>query len=131
MTNFYDDPMDEAGNLHYGHFEEYFSDPERDAFFIYADGRLAGFAMLNPYSYFGGRTDHVMAEFTVFPAFRRRHIAQGAVQLIFGRFKGSWEIKYNEKNRAAAALWNGIAAPYGPEKQKLSEYETVLLFTVA
>ena len=29
MTNFYDDPMDEKGNLHYGHFEEYFSDPKR------------------------------------------------------------------------------------------------------
>ena len=86
--------------------------------------------MLNPYSYFGGRTDHVIAEFTVFPAFRRRHIAQEAVQLIFGRFKGSWEIKYNEKNRAAAALWNRLTAPYGPEKVKLSEYETVLVFTV-
>ena len=31
MTNFYDDPMDEAGNLHYGHFEEYFRDPDRRA----------------------------------------------------------------------------------------------------
>ena len=27
MTNFYDDPMDKAGNYHYGHFEEYFTDP--------------------------------------------------------------------------------------------------------
>lgn len=30
MTNFYDDSMDENGNYHYGHFEEYFSDPRTD-----------------------------------------------------------------------------------------------------
>ena len=26
MTMFYQDEMDEAGNLHYGHFKEYFTD---------------------------------------------------------------------------------------------------------
>ncbi|MBR4613524.1 MAG: hypothetical protein IKO40_12510 [Kiritimatiellae bacterium] len=26
MTMFYPDEMDEAGNLHYGHFKEYFTD---------------------------------------------------------------------------------------------------------
>ena len=30
MTNFYDDSMDENGNYHYGHFEEYFSDSRTD-----------------------------------------------------------------------------------------------------
>ena len=25
MTSFYDDPMDEIGNYHYGHFDDYFS----------------------------------------------------------------------------------------------------------
>ncbi len=30
MTNFYDDPMDENGNYHYGHFDEYFTDPKRN-----------------------------------------------------------------------------------------------------
>ena len=32
MTNFYDDPMDEKGNYHYGHFDDYFTDPERTAY---------------------------------------------------------------------------------------------------
>ena len=48
MTTFYDDPMDEAGNYHYGHFDEYFTDPARTALLIRVDGRLAGFAMLYP-----------------------------------------------------------------------------------
>jgi hypothetical protein len=29
MTSFYDDPMDENGNSHYGYFDEYFTDPRR------------------------------------------------------------------------------------------------------
>ena len=28
MTMFYPDVMDEAENLHYGHFEKYFTDPK-------------------------------------------------------------------------------------------------------
>ena len=41
MANFYDDPMDENGNYHYGHFDEYFIDPKRKAYFIYSDDKLA------------------------------------------------------------------------------------------
>ena len=35
MTNFYDDPMDDSGNYHYGHFDDYFSDPMRVSYFIF------------------------------------------------------------------------------------------------
>ena len=49
MTTFYDDPMDELGNYHYGHFNAYFTDPKRTAYFIYNDHILAGFAMICPY----------------------------------------------------------------------------------
>ena len=37
MTNYYDDEMDARGNLHYGFFDAYFTDPERRAFFLYED----------------------------------------------------------------------------------------------
>lgn len=43
MTQYYDDPMDENGNFHYGHFEEYFSDPNRTAYLLYDDDNLVGF----------------------------------------------------------------------------------------
>jgi hypothetical protein len=89
MTNFYDDPLDEWGNLHYGHFDEYFTDPARTALLIYDDDALSGFAMLNPYSYFGGKTDHVMAEFTIFPMYRRRHLATRAAEAVFARCPGA------------------------------------------
>ena len=130
MTNYYDDDMDADGNYHYGYFEEYFSDPDRHALFILCDTKLAGFAMINPYSYLNAKPDHVLAEFTVFPAFRKRHIASAAAERIFACWPGKWEIKYNEKNFPAKALWESVTRCYLPEKTHLNENETVLTFTV-
>ena len=129
MTNYYDDPMDAAGNYHYGYFDAYFSDPQRTAYFLYDDEALVGFAMLHSYSCVAKAPDHTMAEFTIFPAYRRRHLAFDAANMILEKHPGRWEIKYNEKNIAAKQLWNKVAAPYSPEVFHLNDTETVLLFT--
>ena len=128
MTRFYDDPMDEKGNYHYGHFDDYFSDPKRVAYFIYNDDVLVGFAMLCPYSNIGQDPDYTMAEFTIFPSFRRKHFAFEAAKMILAKHPGRWEIKYNEKNDGAKKLWNAVAEPYKPEIHHLNEEETVLSF---
>ena len=45
MTNFYDDEMDTLGNLNYGYFDAYFTDPKRKAFFLFDEKQvLVGFA---------------------------------------------------------------------------------------
>ena len=128
MTLFYPDEMDGEGNLHYGHFEEYFVDPERKAFFIYADDLMVGFAMINPYSVIGGSPDYTLAEFTVFPSYRRRGYGREAAQLIFSTYQGVWEVKYNEKNVAAKKLWTEVISPYEPKVHHLNEMETVFVF---
>lgn len=128
MTSFYPDEMDENGDLHYGHFEEYFVDPKRKAFFIYNDNTMVGFVMIHPYSVIGHDPDYTMAEFTIFPSYRRQHYAADAARLILATYHGKWEIKYNEKNIAAKHLWTAIAAPYNPTVVHLNENETVLEF---
>ncbi len=130
MTSFYDDPMDEIGNYHYGHFDEYFSDPRRVAYFIFDDDVLVGFAMICPYSNIEQNPDYTMAEFTVFPAYRRKHIAIDAVEMILDKHPGKWEIKYNEKNRGAKKLWDTVAAPHEPDVHHLNDEETIFAFEV-
>ena len=131
MTQFYDDEMDEDGNYHYGYFDSYFcGDPEREALYIRADGQLVGFAMLNRYSHLGEEIDHAMAEFTIFPAFRRRGYASEAVRMIFADRPGRWEIKLNTKNAKAAAFWPGITAAYAPQRTAVSDCEDVLSFDI-
>ncbi len=129
MTSYYPDEMDENGNYHYGYFDAYFVEKERIAMFILSDERIVGFAMLNPYSYTDHEVDKVIAEFTIFPSFRRNGFALEAAGLILSAYPGRWEIKYNEKNSAAKALWNKVAAPFCPTVYRLNEFETVLKFT--
>ena len=128
MTNYYDDPMDEDGNYHYGYFDAYFEEPDREALFLYDGSDLVGFAMLNRHSYLGNDTDHILAEFTIFPAYRRRHLGSEAAKLLFTHYPGSWEIKYNNRNSGAKALWTTVSQPYSPQIIPYSEDETVLSF---
>ncbi len=129
MTNYYDNEMDENGNYHYGYFDAYFTEPERKAYLIYDDAQLAGFALINPYSYIGGKPDYVLAEFTVFPSFRKRGIGLGAAESILKEFPGSWEIKFNEKNAGAKRLWEKLTERYNPVKHRFAENEIVLAFS--
>jgi len=85
--------------------------------------------MINPYSYLDMAPDYVMAEFTVFPAYRRRHIGCEAATHILEAFRGRWEIKYNEKNTGAKELWNRVTARYHPTSHRFSDTETVLVFS--
>ena len=128
MTNYYGDELDALGNLHYGWFDAYFSDPRREAYLLYDGVTLVGFAMIHPYSHRGDRADHVLAEFTVFPMYRGRHLALAAAEEIFRRFKGRWEVKYNEKNTPAKRLWTKATEKYRPERIALNEKETLLCF---
>ena len=128
MSQFYDVPMDEEGNFQYRHFEEYFSDPVRTAYLIYNDDKLAGFALLNPYSCCGGNPDYTMAEFAILPAFRRKYLATDAVNAILDRHPGKWDIKYSERNTVAAKFWEKTTSMYSPKKMNLNTEERVLLF---
>ena len=130
MTNYYDDEMDESGNYHYGYFDAYFTEPKRKAQLIYFNKRLVGFVMINPYSYLDENTDYVLAEFTIFPMYRKKHIAMDVTEMIFNQYKGSWEVKYHEMNIAAKGLWNKVCAKYSPRKININETETVLSFSV-
>lgn len=129
MTNFYDDELDALGNLHYGFFDAYFTDEKRKAYFLYENETLVGFAMIHPYSNINENPEYVLAEFTVFPMYRRKHFAKSAAEMIFNRFKGNWEVKYNETNTAAKALWNKVTEKYRPKKTALNDTETVLTFS--
>ena len=121
MTNYYDDEMDDSGNYHYEYFDAYFTEPKRKAQFIYFNKHLAGFVMINPYSYLDENPNYVLAEFTIFPIHRKKHIAMEVAEMIFDQYKGSWKVKYNETNIAANKLWNRVCAKYNPRKIHINE----------
>lgn len=128
MTYYYDDEMDGNGNYRYRYFDAYFTEPNRKALLIYHNRTLAGFAMLNPYSYIHEHPDYVLAEFTIFPAYRGKRWGKEAAERILKTYAGRWEIKYSEKNAGAKALWNSVTSAYQPTKRGYGNHETVLSF---
>ena len=76
----------------------------------------------------GHHPDYTIAEFTIFPSYRRNHHAIDAVHLILSSYHGTWEIKYNEKNVGAKGLWTMVTEQYSPTVYHINEEETVLEF---
>jgi predicted acetyltransferase len=70
----------------------------------------------------------VLAEFTIFPMYRKRHLGYQTAELLFQTYPGTWELKYNERNAGAKALWNKVTKPFHPVAHPYSEDETVLAF---
>ena len=129
MTYYYNMIMDDDGNYYYRYFNLYFTEPERTALLIYSNTILVGFAMINPFSYINENPDYVMAEFTVFPKYRRFEYGKSAVEQIFEQYRGKWELKYSLNNFPADSFWNEVTEKYHPQKFSPNEYEEVLSFS--
>lgn len=104
--------FDDNGLFGYKYLNNYFTEENRHAYFIYVDGTLAGFALINKYKECDIPIDWSMAEFFVSYNFRRQGVATEVVRQIFSLHKGRWYIKYHKKNVASVVLWNKIAKMY-------------------
>lgn len=128
MTRYYADDMDDNGDYLYKYFDEYFINPTRKPMFIYYEKKLAGFVLLNKHSYINHDTDNVIAEFSIFPIFRKRGIAQKAAELLYSQYPGKWELKFNLSNISAANFWLKSTEKFKPVVYELEDNEQVLSF---
>lgn len=91
----------------YSYLDAYWTEEGRWAFFLKAEGQLAGFAMVNDYPE-AGKTDYCMSEFFVMYKYRRCGLGTWAVQQLFERFKGTWQLKYHPGNLPSVNFWNRV-----------------------
>jgi predicted acetyltransferase len=88
----------------YKYLPDYFTDPERSAFFIMVDDAIGGFVLVNTHTIIE-RDAHSIAEFYVAPAFRHSGVGEKAAALAFMTFPGRWEVAQMEANEAAIQFW--------------------------
>jgi predicted acetyltransferase len=89
----------------YPHLDSYWREEGRVPLLIRADGRLAGFALLNRFARLRPDPDHAVAEFFVVRKHRRTGVGRAAAHAIFDRYPGLWEAAVARKNVAALAFW--------------------------
>ena len=100
------DDMNEDALFDYPWFDAYFTEPQREAYFIRESGtqKLMGFAMMREHE--DGR--HSIAEFLVIPKFRRQGVGSRAAGACFALHDGLWEVKPAYGSESAKRFWQSV-----------------------
>jgi predicted acetyltransferase len=102
--------VDADGRFAYAGLDDYWREDGRLALTIEADGRLAGFALINRWSALNRPLDYSVAEFFVMRKYRRIGVGSQAARLLFARFPGRWEAPVAWYNPPALAFWRRAVA---------------------
>lgn len=105
---------DEPDN--YPFLDSYWREQRRLPFLIEAEGRVAGFTLVNAISISGYPVDASVAEFYVLPAFRRAGCGAAAAAQAFHTRAGWWELSFHRDNAAACAFWPAAAQRAGGKR---------------
>ncbi len=129
MTAYDDNSMDEHGNYPYEYLPYYFTDEDRRAYFLYDGPVMIGFALINKHSFTGEPADNCIAEFTIFPAYRRCGKGMEAIEALKAvRKRGTWQLKYSTDNRSGALFWRKVKEKYRGTEFKLEGPEVAVSF---
>jgi predicted acetyltransferase len=101
---------DAHGRFEYPYLDHYFTEPDRHAFFILADGARAGFVLVNARTETGA--ERCIAEFFVLRRLRRARVGSAAAARVFERLRGSWEVCTDANNAAAAPFWRAVVESF-------------------
>ena len=95
----------------YTWFDNYFTDQDRDAYFIKSANEFIGMVMVNE-NLIINKNGKSIAEFLILPSFRRKHIGKKVAYDIFKKYKGDWEVQPMENNPIAYSFWKNIISEY-------------------
>jgi len=96
------------GLFTYEALDSYWQENGRVPFTIQADGRLAGFALINRWSALDRPLDRSVGEFFVMRKYRRHRVGSRAAKLLFERFRGRWEVPVAWYNPPALSFWRAV-----------------------
>ena len=102
-------PFDETGLYSDPHIDDYFTNNDRIPYLIYADGKLAGLALINQHAECPAPLDWAVAEFFIAYQYRRQGVGTSVMKMLFERHRGIWQIKYHSKNKGSEIFWTKIA----------------------
>ena len=105
--------MNEEAIFEYKYFDSYFTDKDRDAFFIREKGtnKLLGFVMINTHMEIKEK-GHSIAEFMVIPKYRRNKIGKKIAFMCFDMYDGIWEISPSKDSEKAYQFWKHVIDEY-------------------
>lgn len=100
--------VDEEGRFAYPLLDTYWHEAGRVPFLVRAEGRVAGFVLVNRWSALDRPLDSAVAEFFVLRKYRLARVGTRAAHLVFRRLRGRWEVPVAAYNQAALLFWRSV-----------------------
>jgi predicted acetyltransferase len=111
FSEFTQEEIDSTGRYDYPYLTHYWKDSHRYPHLIYADDKLAGFALVrcetDPEN---NQSNMDMSEFFVIRSFRRTGVGSEAATKIWDTYPGRWHLKVLRSNKPAYPFWKGLIA---------------------
>ncbi|MBD8499015.1 GNAT family N-acetyltransferase [Paenibacillus arenosi] len=125
FSEFNDRDVNKFGLYGYTYFDHYWTDDDRDAYFIKVNGNLAGFIMINEHCYlYPNETAKSLAEFFVMRKYRKSGVGIEAAMHIFDKYTGNWEVLQHGENDASKLFWEKVIHAYTDGKFELKDVVT-------
>ena len=106
FSEFHDVAIGADGKFGYKALPLYWSEPGRFPFLVFAEGKLAGFALVKRGSEFSGNEAvWDMAEFFVLRGYRRQGIGTRVAYHLWKSLPGSWEVRVMQSNVLGCDFW--------------------------
>lgn len=103
--------------------DAYWRIPGYEALLIRADGKLAGFALVDQVAHSGRALDYSVAEFFVARKYRRAGVGFAAACDLISARPGLWEMAIARRNVGALHFWRRVAQAIGPETVEERDHE--------
>lgn len=110
-SKYIENELNENANFEYKWFNNYFTDDDREAYFIKNGKIYLGFVMINENLKFNNNGKSV-AEFLIMPQYRRNHIGKKVAIEIFEKYKGYWEVEPIKNSKEAYSFWKKTIEEY-------------------
>ena len=98
----------EDGRFAYPWLDAYWREPGRVPLLVRADGRVAGFVLVNRWSALDRPLDGAVAEVFVVRKYRLARVGTRAALAVFRRLPGRWEVPVAHYNQEAKHFWRSV-----------------------
>ncbi len=119
-SQYIENELTENGKFNYTWFDSYFTDLDREAYFIKDNDKYLGFIMINENLKFN-KSGKSIAEFLIMPQYRRNHIGKKVAIEIFEKYRGYWEIEPIENSEQAYCFWKKTIEQYTNNEYEIKE----------
>ena len=111
LSEFNHEDVDHHGLFEYKYLDHYWTEADRQAFFIEVSGHLAGFVLINRHSVVAENANTI-AEFFVMRKYRRQGIGLQVAKEVFDKLPGEWEVREISENTVAQSFWRNVIGTY-------------------